>query len=461
MIRTIKNSENDNEKISQLFIPKTDLKDDFDFSNVVIKKPWGYEYQLYNDEKSSSWILFLEKNSMTSMHCHIYKKTSLIVLQGEVIFSTLNEGIILKEGDCIVLDKKVFHSTQNIGCDKAILLEVEIPSRKTDVLRLLDNYGRESKGYESSYDMLDNIKYPNFKIDEKDFVLKKFGNSRLSISFFEEGSKIDKINEDIWIILDGRIFEKNNKNYFYPGDVLSINDNSSIEFLYSSKVLRIKLCKKPKKLKAILFDFDGVLGNTMGDNYKAWKTSFLDYGIEINREDYFPMEGLQLKEIAKILSLKYGLNNIDPEEIVLKKEKYYKEDNNFSFYPEVEEIINLLKERGLKLAIVSAANYQRLSDTVPKDFLSKFDSVITGDKITRGKPHPEPYLKAMEELNENYETSMVIENAPIGVTSAKNANLYCLAISSTMKPIFLINADEIAFEFKDITNSEVLKEIFN
>lgn len=64
MICSINNSALDNEKLSHIFIPKEAVQENFDFSNVVVKKPWGYEYLLYDDGKASAWVLYLNKGSL-------------------------------------------------------------------------------------------------------------------------------------------------------------------------------------------------------------------------------------------------------------------------------------------------------------------------------------------------------------------------------------------------------------
>ena len=154
MIEVIRNSELDNEKLAYLIIPKSTSLEKIDFSKVIVKKPWGYEYLLYDDGNAAAWILHLHKGASTSMHCHLYKKTALVVLKGEAISTTLSEGFILKESDGLVLEKKAFHSTQSLSEEGTILLELETPSRKTDVVRLIDLYGRETAGYESESEMI-------------------------------------------------------------------------------------------------------------------------------------------------------------------------------------------------------------------------------------------------------------------------------------------------------------------
>src|SRR3989338_11301099 len=140
IIRLIRNSDSDNERLSQILTPIDNALKNFDFSNVIVKKHWGYEYLMYQNDKVSIWIFHIKSGCLTSMHCHINKKTALIVLCGEAVFTTLEQGLDLKEGDALILDKKVFHSTQAISADGAIVMEIETPTLKTYLLRLSDDY---------------------------------------------------------------------------------------------------------------------------------------------------------------------------------------------------------------------------------------------------------------------------------------------------------------------------------
>lgn len=216
--------------------------------------------------------------------------------------------------------------------------------------------------------------------------------------------------------------------------------------------------KKP--LKAVLFDFDGVLAKTMEDNYFAWKHSFETIGGNITKEDYMPLEGAILSEIVKKISKKYNLKIADIDEMVAKKEKYFKENHSFSFYPGVLEFIDELKSRNIKIAIVTAALKNRLFSTTPNDFLEKFDSIITGNDYEKGKPNPEPYLTAVKKLNILPENCAVIENAPLGIQSAKSGGIYCIAICSTLNKSYLGEANIIINAFKDLKNTKIFKTYY-
>lgn len=122
----------------------------FDFSNKIVKKPWGHEYLLFENEDVAIWILHIKADHKTSMHCHIEKNTSLISLSGTITCKTLNDSTKLNELEGIYFGKKVFHETLNISNDEVIVMEIETPVNKWDLVRINDEYGRVGKEYEQS-----------------------------------------------------------------------------------------------------------------------------------------------------------------------------------------------------------------------------------------------------------------------------------------------------------------------
>ncbi len=218
---------------------------------------------------------------------------------------------------------------------------------------------------------------------------------------------------------------------------------------------------KAQMIKAILFDFDGTLANTMEDNYLCWKEAFNDEGIQIKREDYFPLEGASLKDVVITISDKYNLKNPLIEKLIKRKEDLFKKTYKFSLYPGVIELINILKEKKIITAIVSAAYRDRMFSTTPHDFLEKFNLIITSDQFEKFKPNPDPYLKAMERLNLKPNECIIIENSPFGIMSAKTSGAYCIAIASTMDKSFLKEADEIAENFEALKSSDKIKDLIS
>lgn len=206
-------------------------------------------------------------------------------------------------------------------------------------------------------------------------------------------------------------------------------------------------------LKGILFDFDGTLADTMAGHYLAWKSALGEYGISIEADDYYPLEGAGLHEVAREFTKGLAWTEATIDELVRKKKKYYVDRQSITFFPGVEPLISELKNRKVPMAIVTAGHLDQLRLSVPQRFLEQFDALITGDLFVRGKPDPEPYLRGAEKLGLTPADCIAIENSPLGVQSARRANIYCIAICSTVGRDDLIEADEILERFEDIRNS--------
>ena len=124
-----------------------------DYRNVVVNKPWGYEYLMFENEHVAIWVLFLKNGAKTSMHCHPKKRTSLLVLGGKVVTSSLSKQFELDPLHGVVIDRGTFHSTASVHEEGSFVMEIENPVEKSDLVRLNDQYGRENKGYESGEDI--------------------------------------------------------------------------------------------------------------------------------------------------------------------------------------------------------------------------------------------------------------------------------------------------------------------
>jgi HAD superfamily hydrolase (TIGR01509 family) len=200
---------------------------------------------------------------------------------------------------------------------------------------------------------------------------------------------------------------------------------------------------------AVIFDFDGVIGKTMEDNYQAWDVAFRNIGIVIDQDLYLATEGMKTKGVAEMFLAQHGADSSLMDEVVNFKERYYLENNRFEFYPGVLELLQIFSKR-FQLGLVSGAGFGRLKMTMPPNVLKLFSAVVTGDHVEHSKPHPEPYRKAVEIIGCEQRSCVAIENSPYGITSAKNAGLYCIAICSTLDRKYLSEADLIVNNVVDI-----------
>ncbi|MGB9940978.1 HAD family hydrolase [Methanosarcina sp.] len=194
-------------------------------------------------------------------------------------------------------------------------------------------------------------------------------------------------------------------------------------------------------LKAIIFDVDGVLVDSMRFQADAWVKAFKEVGITITREDIYELEGSNNRRLIKSVFEKAG-KEPEPWHLEQLPEKK-REALEFDQIKPFEGILDCLKElkRHFKLAMVSGSHVDTVTKVVNKYFSNCFEVVITGSDMERGKPDPDPYLKALEELDLTKNECIVIENAPLGITAAKRAGLYCVAVASMLEPEKVEHAD--------------------
>lgn len=228
--RKLDPSDQDRRTLAQIQVdPATQEDDAFDYSKVVVRKPWGYEYLIFQNELAAVWILHIKQGYQTSLHCHPRKKTSITILSGEAICSTLEDEYIRHAGDVLLVGEGVFHRTTAISEEGAFLMEIESPVNKRDLVRYRDDYGREKLGYETVDQMSFNLQNYNYTslIDPEVYynVKKRFGRCSIQLAKFRNAEEmknaLDTQPWDVLSVLKGTIRGKGNGFRLRAGDVLS------------------------------------------------------------------------------------------------------------------------------------------------------------------------------------------------------------------------------------------------
>jgi beta-phosphoglucomutase len=194
-------------------------------------------------------------------------------------------------------------------------------------------------------------------------------------------------------------------------------------------------------LKAILFDVDGVLVDSMRFQADAWVKTFNEVGITITRRDIYELEGSNDGRLIKAIFEKAGR---EPEPWHLEQLPEKKRDVlEFDRIEPFEGILDCLQElkQHFRLAMVSGSNRDTVEKIVNKFFSGCFDVIINGSDLERGKPDPDPFLKALEKLDLTKNECIVVENSPLGTTAARRAGLYCVAVASMLEPEMVQHAD--------------------
>jgi beta-phosphoglucomutase len=212
-------------------------------------------------------------------------------------------------------------------------------------------------------------------------------------------------------------------------------------------------------MRALLFDFDGVLIKSMEDHYEGWRRALQKYGIDMSPEELYFLEGQGVKAVAHQLTRKYNLPIEETSEIIKSKQAYYEQIKDIKFYPNLLDVLNWAREKGLKMAVVTGGNRNRIIETLDGFGLSDyFQAIITSDDVTETKPSPQPYQRAAEALEVEYKDCVVIENAPLGIRSGKMAGMTVVAITTTLISQHLKEADVVVNNFIELLNA--LKKLY-
>jgi len=206
-------------------------------------------------------------------------------------------------------------------------------------------------------------------------------------------------------------------------------------------------------IKAILFDLDGVIVDSLHYHYLAWDHMFKEIGGSVTEESIFLSEGMNSFEILPLFLKQFNIEL--PVErhkkFIEDKRNYFRQIVKLTYYPNAFETIEELRDRGYTTALVTACARKNMEKSIDKEHQKLFEFIISGDDVTHSKPNPDPYLIAQRALGLEVSECVAIENAPLGVDSVKNAGMICIAVESTLGREYLQKADFIINEIQELT----------
>lgn len=195
----------------------------------------------------------------------------------------------------------------------------------------------------------------------------------------------------------------------------------------------------PEKVHAILFDMDGVLFDSMRNHAEAWVRAMKENNLTITSRDVYMNEGRTGEGTINLFAKVQWKRCATEEEM----EYIYKVKSEiFNTLPHVEpmpgalEVLTAIKEMGLERVIVTGSGQKSLLGRLERNFPGMFKEhlMVTAFDVTHGKPHPEPYLMGLAKAGINANEAMVVENAPLGVESAKGAGIFTIAVNTGPLP---------------------------
>ena len=211
------------------------------------------------------------------------------------------------------------------------------------------------------------------------------------------------------------------------------------------------------KIKACLFDLDGVVVDTARYHYLAWKKIADDLGFSFSLHDNERLKGVSRMESLDIL-LEIGKIKVDlktKEELAATKNSLYvsyiQKMTPDEILPGVIRFLDELHNSGMLIALGSASkNAMSILDKI--NISQKFDAIIDGNKVSKAKPDPEVFLKGAIELGIDPQYCLVFEDAQAGIDAARNGGMHIIGIG---QPENLTNAEFVIPGFETMNMDQL------
>lgn len=197
--------------------------------------------------------------------------------------------------------------------------------------------------------------------------------------------------------------------------------------------------EKSLNVKALLFDMDGVLYDSMPFHAVSWCTAAKEFGLSITEQQAYMNEGRTGASTINELALQTWGREATQEEIEAiykRKAELFVSCGVAEPMKGAAELLNAIKAAGLKIVLVTGSGQKSLLDKLNHSFPNIFapGNMVTAFDVKYGKPNPEPYLMGLKKAGVKPNEAVVVENAPLGVRAGVAAGIFTIAVNTGPLP---------------------------
>lgn len=216
------------------------------------------------------------------------------------------------------------------------------------------------------------------------------------------------------------------------------------------------LKKELASCRAVIFDLDGTLIDSMGMWSEIDVEYLMRFGIEPPADLQKELEGLMYSEVARYFKDRFhipdSISEIGDEWVRMAGEKYRK---SIPLKPGVREFLAAVKAQDRKTAIASSNHLQLIEDILKIHGIYDYiDEITTCDDVGRGKPDPEVYTVTAKKLGTDPASCLVFEDIPVGIQAGKAAGMCVIAVadvySEHMREEKIRMADGYITDFREL-----------
>ncbi len=217
-------------------------------------------------------------------------------------------------------------------------------------------------------------------------------------------------------------------------------------------------------LKAIIFDFDGLILDTETPEYIAWQEIFAEHGCELSLDMWGQVVGGAGFTTFDAAAHLEKLTGQPLDRATLNARWRARGDELIAAQPILPGVQGYLAEAerlNLKLAIASSSPHSWVDTHLARlGLLAHFERIICADDVTRTKPHPDLFLAALSALSLRAEETIVLEDSPNGVRAAKAAGIFVVAVPNPLTArLWIDGADLTLKSLADLPLGELLERV--
>ncbi|MFD1019865.1 HAD family hydrolase [Thalassobacillus hwangdonensis] len=214
-------------------------------------------------------------------------------------------------------------------------------------------------------------------------------------------------------------------------------------------------------MKAVIFDFDGLIVDTESVWFDVFKDALQEYGVDLTMEEFALAIGTTDDVLFDHLDKTYAVQ-LDRNAIREKTEALYQQRMEVLILREgVLDYLQSAKQLGLKIGLASSSSRSWVEGFLKKfDIFNYFEVIRTKDDVNRVKPDPELYLQAVEALEVAPEETVVFEDSANGLEAAKAAGLHCVMVPNPVTAILSFEGHRLKLaSMGDMELNRVLDQI--
>ena len=216
-------------------------------------------------------------------------------------------------------------------------------------------------------------------------------------------------------------------------------------------------------IKALVFDFDGLIVDTEMSSYQTWQEIYAEHDCQLPFSTWAICIGgsPQLFDPCEYLEQQIGRPVLREEIRLRRRQQHIRMVEAQPVLPGVEDYLLSAKRLGLKIGVASSSRHEWVDTHLTRlGLIDYFDSIKCFDDVKRTKPDPELYLAVLDALGVHGQQAIALEDSPNGVIAAQQAGIFCVAVPNPVtSQLSLLHADLCLSSLTEVSLEQLLAKV--